>query len=126
MLEAGQRPDMTAGESSYVVEDANCKPDPLQLERRADMLRRYQAQVCAASGAKTVKLTTLVSCVGGATDLGRHLVEYSAEAKADLVVMGSRGMGSAKRSILGLFGLGSVSDFVARHGQNVLIHRVSD
>ncbi|KAG7669528.1 hypothetical protein Ndes2526B_g05869 [Nannochloris sp. 'desiccata'] len=125
VLDPGQRPDIsTAGESSYLLlENADCKPNPLQLEQRALMLKKYQAAVAANSGSNNVKMTTLVSCVGGSTDLGRHICEYAAENKADLLVMGSRGMGSAQRSIMNLFGLGSVSEFVTRHGENVLVHR---
>ena len=122
VLDPGQRPDVVSGEGTYILDD-DCKPNPLQLEKRAALLKQYQAAVAANSGTKNVKMTTLVSCVGGSADLGRHICEYSAENKADMLVMGSRGMGSVKRSIMGVFGLGSVSEFVTRHGQNVLVHR---
>ena len=126
VLDPGARPDITAaGESSYVLDETECKPNPLLLERRAKMLKEYQSTVAANSGTKNVKLTTLVSCVGGSTDLGRHICEYAAENKADMLVMGSRGMGSVKRFGAAIFGLGSVSDFVTRHAQNVLVHRSS-
>lgn len=46
---------------------------------------------------KNVKETILVSCVGGAHDIGRHINEFAETNKADLLVMGSRGMGTAKR-----------------------------
>lgn len=127
VLEPAQRPDiLTAAESSYPVpEEEECKPDPIQLDRRCEMLKTMKKELTEMSGAKDVKLSTLVSCVGGSTDLARHICEYSAENKADLVVMGSRGMGSAQRALLTLFGLGSVSDFVVRHAPvaSVLVHR---
>lgn len=58
-----------------------------------------------------VKLATLVTCVGGAADTGRHIVDYSRRQDADVVLMGSRGMGSLRRAMLGLLGLGSVSSY---------------
>jgi nucleotide-binding universal stress UspA family protein len=126
VLDPGKRPEISlSGESSFVLlENTDCKPNPLQLEQRAKMLKKYQAAVAANSGSKNVKMTTLVSCIGGSSDVGRHICEYAAENKADLLIMGSRGMGAAQRSIMNLFGLGSVSEFVLRHGlENVLVHR---
>ena len=46
---------------------------------------------------KNVKLTTLVSCVGGANDIGRHISDYAEQNDADMLVMGSRGLGTARR-----------------------------
>ena len=46
---------------------------------------------------KNVKLTTLVSCVGGANDIGRHISDYAEQNSADMLVMGSRGLGTARR-----------------------------
>lgn len=43
------------------------------------------------------------------------LVSYAHSKGADLVVVGSRGIGSMQRSMLSLVGLGSVSDYMARH-----------
>lgn len=62
---------------------------------------------------KDVHLTTLVSCVGGSADAGRHIVEYARQQDADMILLGSRGMGSLKRAMLGIFGLGSVSAYGA-------------
>jgi len=125
VLEPSSRPDfVAAAESSYPVESTECKPDPIQLEKRCKMLKDYQSTLNDA-GAKDVKLTTLVSCIGGSSDLARHICEYAADSKADMLVMGSRGMGSAQRAVMRVFGLGSVSDYVVRHAQvpNVLVHR---
>ena len=39
--------------------------------------------------------------------------------------MGSRGMGTAQRAMLGLFDLGSISEYVVRHARcNVLVHKL--
>jgi len=127
VLEPGNRPGfVTAGESSFPVQEQenDCKPDPIQMEKRGQLLKTYKEKL-SAGGTTNVQLTTLVSCMGGSTDMARHICEYAAESKADMLVMGSRGMGSAKRAVLGLFGLGSVSDFVVRHATvpNVLVHR---
>lgn len=50
-----------------------------------------------------------------AGDVGRVISDYAAESKADAVVIGSRGLGAFRRRMLGLVGLGSVSDYVAHH-----------
>ncbi|GBF97957.1 hypothetical protein Rsub_10630 [Raphidocelis subcapitata] len=52
---------------------------------------------------------------GGAGDVGAALVGYAGSVQADLVVVGSRGMGSVKRSVMGFGGLGSVSDYLVHH-----------
>lgn len=69
--------------------------------------------MCCATSMQVadVKLATLVTCVGGAADTGRHIVDYSRRQDADVVLMGSRGMGSLRRAMLGLLGLGSVSSY---------------
>lgn len=41
--------------------------------------------------------------------------------QADLVVVGSRGMGSFKRSIMGFAGLGSVSDYALHHSKGAAV-----
>ena len=48
------------------------------------------------------------SSTGG---IGEAVEEYVASSKIDIVVLGSRGMGSMKRSLLGSLGMGSVSEF---------------
>mmetsp|Transcript_24578 Transcript_24578/g.46621 ORF Transcript_24578/g.46621 Transcript_24578/m.46621 type:complete len:86 (+) Transcript_24578:562-819(+) len=47
--------------------------------------------------------------------VGPAVVKYAEDIKADLVVVGSRGLGSIKRKIMGLIGLGSVSDYLVHH-----------
>lgn len=58
---------------------------------------------------------------GGASDVGAALCAYAEEHKADLVVVGSRGMGSFKRSIMGFAGLGSVSDYALHHSKGAAV-----
>lgn len=52
---------------------------------------------------------------GGASDVGAAIARYAADHRADLVVIGSRGMGAVKRRLMGFVGLGSVSDYVLHH-----------
>lgn len=123
----GRSTVMTAGENTYPLDrdPGECKPDPVQLEKRFELLKSLKQNILQDSKVQKVSMSTMVSCVGGSSDLGRHICDYAADKKADMLVMGSRGMGSAQKAVLGLFGLGSVSDFVVRHASvsNVLVHR---
>ena len=51
----------------------------------------------------------------GGGNVAETIAAYVASKRADLVVVGSRGIGSLRRSVLTLVGLGSVSDYLARH-----------
>lgn len=74
---------------------------------------------------KDVRATTIVSCVGGTVDIGRQIVDYTRDKDSDILMMGSRGLGSLKRAVLGFIGLGSVSSYVVKHADcNVLVHKV--
>jgi nucleotide-binding universal stress UspA family protein len=44
--------------------------------------------------------------------VGQALCQYAKEKEIELVVVGSRGMGAWKRSLMSAMGLGSVSDFL--------------
>lgn len=46
---------------------------------------------------------------------GESIVKYAKEIRADLVVLGSRGLGGWKRAGMSLIGLGSVSDYCSHH-----------
>lgn len=52
------------------------------------------------------------SIQGGASDVGESITQYASLKRADLLVMGCRGMGAVRRAMLSLIGLGSVSDYV--------------
>jgi len=43
--------------------------------------------------------------------VGESVVRFVEDSSLDLVVLGSRGMGSIKSSLLGALGMGSVSEF---------------
>jgi nucleotide-binding universal stress UspA family protein len=126
VLEPATRPDFSAaGEAVWPLGDPDvCTADPEKLERACAFLKRCREEAQRA-GVRDVRLSTLVSCVGGSSDLGRHLCEHAAAVNADLVITGSRGMGAAQRAVLGVFGLGSVSDYVLKHAQvpGVLVHK---
>jgi nucleotide-binding universal stress UspA family protein len=111
---------IAAGESAYPV-DSDCKPNPLLLEQRCQLLKTYKEKFAPVDC--DVKLATLVTCTGSSTEVGRQISRYAKEQDADLVVMGSRGMGAAASTVMGIFGLGSCSEFVVRHSPNVLVHR---
>ena len=90
------------------------------------MLDEYRNIAKRKVGDAGVKASTVVSrSLGTASDHGREICEYAAEVDADILVLGSRGYGSFKRSIMGMFGLGSVSNFVLNHAPvpNVMVHR---
>eukprot|EP00887_Chlorella_sp_A99_P000632 scaffold5.g632.t1 len=53
----------------------------------------------------------LLPAAGGASGVAESLVACAKEKKADLLVLGSRGMGATKRTLMSMVGLGSVSDY---------------
>lgn len=122
VLESGKSNEVP-GESA--PDDAGeCKPDPTALLRTQDLLKQCKEDA-AGAGIKNVRLTTLVSCVGGSTNMARHIVDYSDSEGADMLVLGSRGMGGFKRAFYGMVGLGSVSDYVTKNAKcNVVVHKM--
>ena len=52
---------------------------------------------------------------GGASGVGESIVAWAKRENADLVVVGSRGMGGAKSTLMSLVGLGSVSSYLLHH-----------
>lgn len=123
VLESGM-PNEVPGESGS-ADVGDCKPNPEALLRTQDLLRQCREDAQQA-GINNVKLTTLVSCAGGSTDMARHIVDYSDCEKADMLVLGSRGMGGVKRTFFSMVGLGSVSDYVTKHATcNVVVHKMA-
>ena len=109
---------------SGVPIDLDVEPDKEQLSKCNTMLAEYQKIAKRKSG--DVKASAVVSrSLGTSSDHGREICEYAAEMDADTLVVGSRGHGSFKRSIMGMFGLGSVSNFVIQHAPvpNVMVHK---
>lgn len=68
VLESGLANDVV-GESA-ADSSPDCKPDPAALMKTQDMLQSCK-QSAVGAGIKNVKMTTLVSCVGGSTDMVR-------------------------------------------------------
>lgn len=56
-----------------------------------------------------------LSPTGGASDVGASICTYTSQHHVDLVVVGSRGMGSLQRSLMSFMGLGSVSDYLVHN-----------
>ncbi len=109
---------------SGVPIELDVEPDQKLLSNCNSMLSEYQQ--IAKRKAGDVKASTVVSrSLGTSSDHGREICEFAAENGADILVVGSRGHGSFKRSIMGMFGLGSVSSFVVQHSpvENVMVHR---
>jgi len=50
-----------------------------------------------------------------ASSIGKAILNFAHEKNIDVAVMGDRGMGSMKSSLMGSLGLGSVSEFCARN-----------
>ncbi|KXZ53810.1 hypothetical protein GPECTOR_6g728 [Gonium pectorale] len=81
---------------------------------------RDVAERCAAAaqrhGVGKTKITIAALPPGAsATDVGSALCKHAKAEGVDLIVAGSRGMGAITRSLLGLVGMGSVSDYCAHH-----------
>lgn len=66
VLESGL-PNDVVGESAADT-SPDCKPDPAALLRTQDLLKRCKGEAQGA-GIANVKMTTLVSCVGGSADM---------------------------------------------------------
>lgn len=103
----------------------NCEADPVVLANTQKFLSACKADL-AKKGVDASRISTqpLVACIGNSHDIGRQIIDYTEEAKCESLVMGSRGLGLGSRTVLGLFGLGSVSDYVVKHaGCNVIVHK---
>ena len=61
----------------------------------------------------------ILSCgaSGGGGSVADVLERYVESTRADLLVVGSRGVGSSRGALLGLMGLGSVSEHLVRHAR---------
>lgn len=53
----------------------------------------------------------VLPAMGGASGIGQSLVEACARLDANLLALGTRGMGAFKSSLMAFIGLGSVSDY---------------
>ena len=57
---------------------------------------------------------------GGASGVGESIVTWAKKEHADLVVVGSRGMGAAKSTFMSVVGLGSVSSYLLHNLQTAV------
>eukprot|EP00798_Chlamydomonas_sp_ICE-L_P024171 gene24171-9759_t len=55
--------------------------------------------------------TDLLAAMGGASGVGESLTSFVEKEKIDMLIVGCRGMGAIKRSLMSFIGLGSVSDY---------------
>lgn len=68
--------------------------------------------------------TRMCGVLGHSSEVGNAVNHYAQTHNADAVIVGSRGLGSTARSLLGLVGLGSVSDYLVRHAAvPVVVHK---
>ncbi|CAH1780851.1 unnamed protein product [Owenia fusiformis] len=72
-------------------------------ENAKELVNKYNAKL------KTTKMKGKVECIFDSVP-GQGIVKFAKENQASLVVMGSRGLGAVRRTILG-----SVSDYVLHH-----------
>lgn len=117
----------TIGGRSVANSDGKCEADPETLEYSLKFLAKIRDEILAKEGVNPnqVTLDTLVSCVGNSNDIGRCITEAASEKGVDSVVVGARGLGAFKRTMLGLLGLGSVSGYVVAHAPcNVIVHKL--
>jgi nucleotide-binding universal stress UspA family protein len=104
------RPSQTETDHKLRVES-----ERLDRRRCEDATRRY-AEDAKKAGVAAVSVDVLPAGHGaGGGNVAETIAAYVASKRADLVVVGSRGIGSLQRSVLTLVGLGSVSDYLARH-----------
>lgn len=124
VVDPADRPAIMTPAGVALEYPGECQPDKEQLDTRNRILKDYESLV-RKRGTTGVSASTVVGCMGTSADHGRQICQYAAENGADMIVIGSRGMGSMKKKILGFFGLGSVSSFVVDHATvpNVLVHR---
>ena len=102
---------------SQTETDRKLRVQAERLDRRRceDATRRY-AEEAKKVGVAAVSVDVLPAGHGaGGGDVAETITAYVASKRADLVVVGSRGIGSLQRSVLTLVGLGSVSEYLARH-----------
>ncbi|GAB4816535.1 hypothetical protein N2152v2_003581 [Parachlorella kessleri] len=123
------RQQLTTGAGRTVpnTNGLTCEADPETLEYSQKFLAKIKEEILAKEGVKAtqVQTETLVSCVGNSHDIGKVISEYASDKGINSVVVGARGLGAFKRTMLGLLGLGSVSQYVVAHAPcNVIVHKM--
>lgn len=90
----------------------------------ADKVLSQCSAMAKQAGIKSVTTTRMCGVLGRSSEVGNAIDHFARSNKVDAIVVGSRGLGSTARSLLGLVGLGSVSDYLVRHSAvPVVVHK---
>lgn len=90
----------------------------------ADKVLAQCRAMAEEAGIRNVTTTRMCGVLGRSSEVGNAVSHYAVSHNADALVVGSRGLGSTARSLLGLVGLGSVSDYLVRHATvPVVVHK---
>lgn len=90
----------------------------------ADKVLSQCRSMAEKEGVHNVTTTRMCGVLGRSSEVGNAVNHYAQTHSADVVVVGSRGLGSAARSLLGFVGLGSISDYLVRHAEvPVVVHK---
>ncbi len=94
------------------------------MELADKVLSQCRSMAEKQGGLHNITTTRMCGVLGRSSEVGNAVNHYAQTHNADVVVVGSRGLGSAARSLLGLVGLGSISDYLVRHSAvPVVVHR---
>ena len=83
-------------------------------EQRCKTLLRHVKKDCGLKERPNVH-THALPAAGGASGVAESITIWANKEHADLVIVGSRGMGAAKSTLMSLVGLGSVSSYLLHH-----------
>lgn len=89
--------------------------DPRELEQTQAFLEGCKQEVVAAGVQAGAVETSALVALGNSADIGREITRQAEACGCESLVMGSRGLGLSKKALMGLLGVGSVSDYVLRH-----------
>lgn len=83
----------------------------MEEDARLDILLAELAQVVKKQGNANSIHTHALEPMGGASGVGESVTSWCKKNNPTMLVLGSRGMGAAKSSLMSLLGLGSVSSY---------------
>ena len=106
--------------AASIMSNSQCGPDVALQQRNQQHKRAVEALAQAAREVTGTKLRysdieTAAVTPPCAENPGVQLVNYAASKNIDIAILGSRGYGSWRRSLLSCVGLGSVSDYCLKH-----------
>ncbi|KAK9816658.1 hypothetical protein WJX72_003354 [[Myrmecia] bisecta] len=98
------------------VSEASPWVEPAKEDSRAaqQLVDRY-AQQARQIGLQHVKSCPVAASASGQQGIGQSICKYTLDNGCDSLVVGNRGLGALSRSLLGVVGLGSVSDYCVKH-----------